>query len=767
MSFLSLTVKARIYIGFGLLVAMGVALAAFGVNQFAGVETQVVKMTALAGNLQRVLEVTHDAETIRRAEARFRLDRDPNALKDQAAAQARATSVLSDAARLTLSEERRRTYNGVIDALRGHNESFARYAQFSETANENRANLFTGGDELTAAPHRLITATHAGHDQAVLDAAASVEHAVLLVRIANWRFLATNDPKGPATFRTNVDSASAALSKLEQGAAPDIKALIAPVGAALTAYAAHFAGASEAMLRGAEVENNELRPQILEIQRQLAATEDSLKTDFTAASDRSGEIVVQATLLQEVLAGILLVLGSGLAIVIGRGIVGPLSGMTAVMAKLAAGDKTVDVPARDNTDEIGAMARAVEVFKQNAIKADRLAAEQTAARALKERRQAALEQHTQNFGASVSGVMSGLAASADAMRSAAAAMAEASSGVHAEATGTAASAVKSSQDLVSVAAAVEQLTASVDEISRQITSAAEVSHQAVQRAEAGQNSIRGLTDSTARIGDVVRLISDIAGQTNLLALNATIEAARAGEAGRGFAVVAGEVKTLAAQTAKATAEIGHQIETVRGATEQTVKAMTEVGHIIGKMDEVTAAISAAVEQQSASTRGIASSIQDVSHATAGSARAMEQVVAVADRAGEVSRDVSAGAGGIGQQAETLRTEVDQFLAAVKNSDDERRHYERIPTNGTMVGLRTTGRSPARVELRDMSRGGAALACDWPLAPGTAVTVELPEAAGEVPARVVRRDAAGLAVVFSSDAAALVRIDRVLDALQQG
>ena len=131
---------------------------------------------------------------------------------------------------------------------------------------------------------------------------------------------------------------------------------------------------------------------------------------------------------------------------------------------------------------------------------------------------------------------------------------------------------------------------------------------------------------------MVRLISDIAGQTNLLALNATIEAARAGGAGRGFAVVAGEVKALAAQTAKATAEIGQQIETVRGATEQTVQAMTEVGNIIGTMDEVTAAISAAVEQQSATTREIAASVQDVSHATAGAARAMEHVVAVADKA---------------------------------------------------------------------------------------------------------------------------------------
>jgi hypothetical protein len=381
------------------------------------------------------------------------------------------------------------------------------------------------------------------------------------------------------------------------------------------------------------------------------------------------------------------------------------------------------------------------------------------------RRQAAMDRHTQDFGSSISGVMSGLAAAAEAMRSASAAMSDASSGVHAEATTTAATAAKSSQDLTSVAAAVEQLTASVDEISRQIAAAAEVSRQAVQRAQAGQRSIHGLSESTARIGDVVRLISTIAGQTNLLALNATIEAARAGEAGRGFAVVAGEVKTLAAQTAKATAEIGHQIETVRGATELTVTAMAEVANIIGKMDEVTAAISAAAEAQSTNTREIASSIQDVSRATAGSVSAMENVVAVADGVGVASRDVSAGAAGIGQQADTLRTEVDQFLAAVKDTGD-RRHYERIQTNGAPVGLRTAGHEPVRAALRDISRGGAALTCEWSLAPGTAVYVDLPGGGGEVAARVVRRDAGKLVVVFSSEASALARIDHALGALQQ-
>ena len=289
-----------------------------------------------------------------------------------------------------------------------------------------------------------------------------------------------------------------------------------------------------------------------------------------------------------------------------------------------------------------------------------------------------MEQHTQDFGNSISGVMASLAGSAEGMRRAAESMAQAAEAVHDEAGTTAGGATKSSQDLTSVAAAVEELNSSVGEISRQLAEAAEVRSQAVQRADSSHATMQGLSEATARIGDVVHLISDIARQTNLLALNATIEAARAGEAGKGFAVVAGEVKALAAQTAKATAEIGSQIDTVRTATSEAVTAMAEIGGIIGKINEVSAAIAAAVEEQSATTHEIAASVQAVSNATAGTAQAMEHVVTVADKAGTVSRDVLSGAARIGREAETLRTEVDQFLVAVRDdTTEERRRYERL------------------------------------------------------------------------------------------
>jgi methyl-accepting chemotaxis protein len=230
-------------------------------------------------------------------------------------------------------------------------------------------------------------------------------------------------------------------------------------------------------------------------------------------------------------------------------------------------------------------------------------------------------------------------------------------------------------------------------------------------------------------------------------------------------VVAGEVKTLAAQTAKATSEIATQIETVRVATGEAVTAMAEIGGIIAKINEVSSAIAAAVEQQSATTREIATSLQVVTSATAGTAKAMEQVVSVSDAAGNLSRDVLSGAANIGSEAQKLRTEVDQFLAAVREeTTDERRRYERIQGNGVMVGLRAPGWPATRVELRNVSRGGAAMASDWSVAAGTAVEVELPNGGGTVPARVARSSGGELAVVFSAEPQALAQIDRALAAL---
>jgi methyl-accepting chemotaxis protein len=360
--------------------------------------------------------------------------------------------------------------------------------------------------------------------------------------------------------------------------------------------------------------------------------------------------------------------------------------------------------------------------------------------------------------------MAALSGAARNVRSAADVMTEAASAVHGQAVQTASAAGQSSADLTAVAAAIEEFSASVSEIARQVTISSDVARQAVQRADSSQATIRGLADSTARIGDVVRLIDSIAGQTNLLALNATIEAARAGDAGKGFAVVAGEVKALAAQTARATAEISAQIETVRGATDNTVAAMHEIGGIIGRMGEISTAIATAVEQQNATTREIAGSIQAVAGSTAQTAQAMKNLVAVADTAGEASRKILTDSVQIGSETNTLHTEIEQFLDAVKNDTGDRRRSERIAGRGITAMLRLPNAVPVRAAIQNLSRNGIALTHTASIAEGSEVEIDLPDAGGPIKGCVVRAAGGVIGINFNQDNATLARIDRVLAAL---
>jgi methyl-accepting chemotaxis protein len=762
MGFMRLKVRTRIFVGFGFLILLGAALAGFTLVQLGAIGTQMGKMNELEANVARVMEADHGLETMRHAAIRYRFDQDGQQLLTLRDARSRIERLLTEAGTVTLSEDRRRTYRKVIDSLRTYYAVLGSFLDLVKTASGERAKLFTGGDALTAATTQLVGSARATNDPALIESSGNAEAAVLLVRVANWRFLATQDRNGPATFRSSIGKAEEAITVLEHGA-PELRTRITPVRESLVAYRTSFDAYSAASLQASDVFEQQLRPLIQTMQDDLATAVASLKHDFALSVETTDSIMSHTTLLQTVLALIGLVAGTVLAMVIGRGVSVPLARMTGVMTKLAEGDKTVDVPARDNTDEIGDMARAVEVFKQNAIVAERLETEQEAARTARARRQDAMDRHTQEFGTTITGVMASLAGSAEGMRRASDAMSDAAKAVHDQAAGTAEGAAKSSQDLTAVAAAVEQLTASVEEISRQVATAADVARQAVGRAEASHGTMQSLSEATARIGDVVHLISDIAGQTNLLALNATIEAARAGEAGKGFAVVAGEVKALAAQTAKATAEIGSQIETVRGTTGEAVSAMSEIGTIIGKMDEVAAAISAAVEQQSATTREIASSIQAVSGATAQTAHAMSHVVEVADGAGTASHDVQSGAAEIGREAETLRGKVDQFLDAIRTDSGERRRFERLSGNGTSVTLRASGRDAMRATLKDLSRGGAALICPQ-IATGSKVEIDLPDAGGAVLAEVVRSQHGMVALTFREDAETSRRVDRALQSL---
>ncbi|HEX3991448.1 MAG TPA: methyl-accepting chemotaxis protein, partial [Acetobacteraceae bacterium] len=457
-----------------------------------------------------------------------------------------------------------------------------------------------------------------------------------------------------------------------------------------------------------------------------------------------------------------LVLGSGISWLIGRGISGPVTAMAAAMHQLAAGQLDQEIPGLDRKDEIGRMAQAMLVFRQNAQEAHRLQGEAERVRVAKDRRQAAMDQNTQDFGTSASGVMATLVTEANAMRKTANDMTEAARRTRETAARTAENANNSAQNLGAVAAAAEEMSASIHEISEQVSRATQAAHTAVELASATDAKVGGMAAAVERVGTVVRLISDIAGQTNLLALNATIEAARAGEAGRGFAVVAGEVKALAAQTAKATEEISSQIGAIRGATGEAVTAVREVSAAIGQVNEVAAAIAAAVEEQSATTREIAASVQTVTAATREAGNDMDEVSSVSEAAQASSQTVVKSADAVGGTADVLRSELTQFLEAMAKTDEaDRRRYERVSGGGAEATLRASGRPDMRVIINDISRGGVSLQTDWTAPAGTEVQIVLPGVDTPVTARTARTRNGVLALAFRQEEAMLRRVDMAL------
>jgi methyl-accepting chemotaxis protein len=352
------------------------------------------------------------------------------------------------------------------------------------------------------------------------------------------------------------------------------------------------------------------------------------------------------------------------------------------------------------------------------------------------------------------------------MRRAAIAVSEAAGETNDGAGAAVAGANNSARDLNTVAVAAEEMAASINEISRQVTFVTEAVRDAVDRSAATDAKVAGMTEAAARIGDVVRLITDIAGQTNLLALNATIEAARAGDAGKGFAVVAGEVKSLAGQTARATEQISAQIAAIRDATDEAAASVRDVGAAIGRVEEVAGAIAAAVEQQAAATKDISANVQNVTQATAAAAEAMSGVVAIAGRTDTISQSVRAAASRVGETADTLRTEVNDYLAAMTRGDFEsRRAYERIPGAGAMATLSVPGGADITAAIRDISLGGIALEGAARPASGADVPIALPDV-GTVAGRVVRADGAIIGVQFRQDEATLAKVGSVLAAIRR-
>jgi methyl-accepting chemotaxis protein len=514
-----------------------------------------------------------------------------------------------------------------------------------------------------------------------LEAARANEN-VIKVNRGQFRIALDPSPESRADLKKAMDEELKSLHErlefVKKSPDAQVQALLGKVDDALSIYeksvtdmfrqaeevgAAHLSDQALS-LRDAAMNSRDVATKL---QESIAAVANRLRDRVDENGKAANDEYESASFNMILISALGILFGLGAGFIVGQyGVSRPIASLKGVMDAFARNDLKANVPGLERRDELGEMARSVEVFKRNGLEVERLKSEQQALEQRgAEQRKLDMRKLADQFEGAVGNIVLAVSSSAAEMEMAANSLSSTAETTQELSTIVAVAAGTASTNVQSVAAASEEMTATVTEISRQVHDAARIAREAVTQAQETNRRVTNLSESAKKIGDVVGLISAIAGQTNLLALNATIEAARAGEAGRGFAVVATEVKSLAEQTARATAEIDQQISAIQVATEGSVQEIGEITSTIGHIAEISAAIAAAVEQQGAATQEIAHSVQEAAKGTTQVASNITEVQHGASNTGSASAQVLAAAKSLSADSARLDAEVRKFVSTVR------------------------------------------------------------------------------------------------------
>lgn len=664
----NLRIGTRLALGIGVILAMLLLLAGFAYVGLSGGNEKFTAYRMLARQTVIASAIKSDLLTARLNVKDFLLK---GADKSVSAAQQALSEMNGEIDKskqlFNDSTEEQAKINDIVALAGQYDGGFKTVISSSKDMVDNTAKLNNIGPKIEQTLTKVLEAGHAAGDTELVYETSEGLRSLLLARLYVTKYLVDNDAAHVDRVQKELVNWKAKLQIILDTQSNAVNRQLVEDAIALGKdYASTFDGVVKAtMSRNDAVDNtlNVVGPKVAAISQEIVTENKSQQDEL---GPRASAEMSQSLTSGLIVAAVAIVVGLLAGWIVTRSITRPVGSMTLAMGVLANGDMTIEIPARGQKDEIGAMANAVQIFKDNMIETARLRAEQEAAKKrIEEERRKSMLTLADRFETTVGGVVTAVSSAAEELQVTAQGLSTTAEEASRQSSVVAAASEQMTQNVQTVAAATEELSSSIREISNQVTESTRIVGGAVTEARATNEKVKGLSEAAQKIGAVVTLINQIAGQTNLLALNATIEAARAGEAGKGFAVVASEVKNLATQTAKATDEIAGQVRSIQDATESSAQAIEGITGTINRVSEISTTIASAVEEQGAATQEISRNVQEAATGATEVSSNIAGVTQASQQTSSGSTQVLAAASELARNGAILKQQVDEFLTGIR------------------------------------------------------------------------------------------------------